>query len=296
MCRVRLTAAREMDDGESCTRALSVPAHRTLAPARSCLKGSGAGGKAQPGAVGITIRETPEKRLISPRNETTRELFYTDEEYERFTREATSMAWLLESAVDEHVGPTHRPCAEIWHDEDAVPAPVAREERGSRTTPGYEVDCNENIAILEEKRLPHDAPQHGAHRAEQSHERRVPFGVSNRDTMPPAAQKGAQMPGEHAHKVTRLEREIESMNMHELKDKIKVSTSTCFAAPSAAVTARSCLALSGVCSHVPTRRATCARRRSPDAAGRERSPLGRIPAPCCRTGEPSGTALPSWRG
>lgn len=203
----------------------SVPAHRTLVPTRSCLKGGSGSSTHHPPATGITIRETPEKRLISPRTEASRELFYTDEEYERFQREAASMAWLLDGATDEEgVNVRRSSSADIWLDDDSINSRVGEAEQ-KRVMSGRVASDDERRLALEEKRATYEEIQQSVDRAEPCIEKRVPFGVSNRDQNLPSASRScnpAFSAGEHAHKMTRLEREIENMNMRELKDKIKV--------------------------------------------------------------------------
>lgn len=73
------------------------PRHRVSQPTRSCLRTSN--GHISDGLkVGVTIKATPQMKLISPRTEATKSLFYTDEDYERFSREARSLSWLFDAS------------------------------------------------------------------------------------------------------------------------------------------------------------------------------------------------------
>ncbi|KAG8469919.1 hypothetical protein KFE25_006374 [Diacronema lutheri] len=213
-----------------------VPAHRTMVPAKSCLKGATATGKVP--RASITIRDTPEKRLISPRSDATRNLFYTDVEYERFQREAASLSWLLEGAIDEDVPSDVRKVSHGSFDGDLCDLVADAQRDGvatgvpfcGRATHEAPSSCGEQRAASfatatapAYQCLPFPAPR----ATELACEKRVPLGAANRHalgTRPLPAARGVPGAGEPVHKLTRLEREIESMNMHELKDKIKEIT------------------------------------------------------------------------
>mmetsp|Transcript_5892 Transcript_5892/g.15431 ORF Transcript_5892/g.15431 Transcript_5892/m.15431 type:complete len:232 (+) Transcript_5892:62-757(+) len=211
-----------MDVPES-IRASSVPRHRQLAPVKSCLKGSkklgGSGGGG--GGGGITIRNTPEKRLISPRTEATRSLFYTDEEYERFQREATSMRWLLDGVHEDdprtESGGNVPENTRFWVEEPprrsldvVVPTSAVTKTAKPRVA----------MAPLDFGRANREFPAPVAPSAKAP----VPSVTEQRHSQETAPSSAHAPATSHAHKMTRLEREIESMNMHELKDKIKEIT------------------------------------------------------------------------
>ena len=111
----------------------SVPRHRLIEPTKSCMKGNGKQIRS------ICIRETPERRLISPRSEESRANFYTDEEYDRFQREATSIAWLLEGAADSDGGD------DAGLEAHATFFPAQRPVDAARSLPG---DINRDTAAM----------------------------------------------------------------------------------------------------------------------------------------------------
>jgi hypothetical protein len=146
----------------------------------------------------IRIRETPERRLISPRTEESRAHFYTDEEYDRFQREASSLAWLLEGAADaDGQNDAHHAAADIFTADSTRP---------------YLVD----LRVADAERLPL-----AAFNRDYSDPPNKLATVSDKPAAVAAAPCCDALPA--VRTLTRLEREIETLNMRELKEKIKVS-------------------------------------------------------------------------
>lgn len=198
--------------------------HRVLEPGRSCLKVTSAlDANIEPRRAGITIKQTPEKMIISPRSEMSRELFYSDDDYARFHREAMSLRWLLDGATTPEAELAYR--KSLGTDEEARPRASSPPREAAPRTDAHDMQaspppCSDEDDHVRDRGADR-SPLHSPPIAPV--QKRAILGVSS---VVSSRAKPESSAGGGGERKTRLQLEIESLSMHDLKDKIKVCSAS----------------------------------------------------------------------